>query len=79
MPHARSQEPPRGNVVYNYNNGVPYFYPIAHSDDIQPFFKPFWYRFFSVTMLLVLVVGVLAVVGGVAWKKKQERNRKRFF
>ena len=53
--------------------------PRPHTDDRVPLLRPFWYRLLSVTFMIVLVVGVLAVIGGIAWKKQQEKNRKRFF
>lgn len=57
-----------------------YFLIISvHISDNPPLIRPFWYRFFSISMLVVLVIVVVAVIGGVAWKKKQERNKKRFF
>ncbi|XP_003384673.1 PREDICTED: vesicular integral-membrane protein VIP36-like [Amphimedon queenslandica] len=53
--------------------------PRPHVEDSKPFLKPFWYRFFSVTMLGVLIVVFVGVVGGVIWKRRHERNKKRFF
>jgi mannose-binding lectin 2 len=53
--------------------------PRAHVADVPNMITPFWYRFFSFSFLLVLVVAIIALIGGFAWKKKQERNRKRFF
>ena len=52
---------------------------VAHVDSQPPLIRPFWYKLFSVGMIMVLVVAIVAVVGSVAWKKQQERNKKRFF
>jgi hypothetical protein len=51
----------------------------AHIDDSQPVFSPGMYRVFSYALLILLVVGIVAVVGGLAFIKSQEKSRKRFF
>ena len=70
------QELDWSTVMPHANNKAP---PRPHIEDTRPLLQPFWYRLFSMTMLIVLVVGIIAVIGGVAWKKQQEKNRKRFF
>ena len=52
---------------------------VAHVDDTPPLLRPFWYRLFSIVMVMVLVVVVLGLVGGVAYKHHIDRRQKRFF
>lgn len=53
--------------------------PRPHVDDPKSYISPFWYRLFSISFMILLVVGVVAVIGGMAWKKQQAKNKKRFF
>ena len=50
-----------------------------HIEDIRPWFGPGTYHAISIGLIILLVVGILAVVGGVAFIKSQEKSRKRFF
>ena len=88
MPRAASQEAPRGwpffpscyrALVEILCRCLSLLNRAAHVDAAPPLIRPFWYRLFSFGMIAVLVVGIVAAVGGVAWKQKQERNKKRFF
>ena len=48
----------------------------AHVDDIPPWFGP---NAFSVGMMLVLAVGIVAIVGGVWFVQAQSKRKKHFF
>lgn len=51
----------------------------AHVDDIPPWFGPNAYRVISIGMLILLAVGILAIVGGVAFLQAQSKRKKHFF
>ena len=65
--------------IFMFFSLVLFLFVVAHVEDSKPLLRPFWYRFFSITMFGVLIVVVVGVVGGVAWKRRNERHRKRFF
>ena len=51
----------------------------AHIEDIKPWFGPNTYQAISIGMIILLVVGIIAVVGGMAFLKNQTKSRKHFF
>lgn len=51
----------------------------AHVDDIPPWFGPNTYRAISIGMLILLAVGILAIVGGVAFLQAKNKRKKHFF
>ncbi|CAI8033158.1 Vesicular integral-membrane protein VIP36 [Geodia barretti] len=53
--------------------------PRPHVDTIPPWFGPNMYRAISAGMLLLLVIGVVAVVGGVWFVRAQSKRKKHFF
>jgi len=53
--------------------------PRAHVEDNKPWIGANTYRAISIGMIILLVVGVLAVIGGVAFLKNQQKSRKHFF
>ncbi len=58
---------------------LPPLFPPAHVDAAPPLFGPNTYQAISIGLLILLVVGVLAVVGGMAFVKNQKKSKKRFF
>jgi mannose-binding lectin 2 len=53
--------------------------PRPHVDDVPPWFGPNAYRAISVGLLILLAVGILAIVGGVAFVQAQSKRKKHFF
>ncbi|XP_064382377.1 vesicular integral-membrane protein VIP36-like [Halichondria panicea] len=54
--------------------------PRDHVKDVQGWLSPKAYQIISIVLIIVLVLGVItAVVGGFAFVKHQEKNKKRFF
>lgn len=51
----------------------------AHVDDMKPALSSKTYKAVSYVLILLLVVGLVVIVGGIAFVKNQERSRKRFF
>ncbi len=48
-------------------------------EDTEAVFSPRTYRVFSYGLLILLVVGLVVVVGGIAFIRNQEKSKKRFF
>lgn len=77
-------EAPRGMVVVatvvpHSQRVVSTYIPAAHIEDEQPVFSQQTYRVFSYGLVILLVVGLVVVVGGLAFIKNQEKSRKRYF
>lgn len=53
--------------------------PIAHVDASPPLFGPNTYQAISIGLIILLVVGIVAVVGGMAVLQNQKKAKKRFF
>lgn len=53
--------------------------PRPHVEDIPPWFGPNAYQAISVGMLILLALGILAIVGGVAFVRTQGKRKKHFF
>ena len=51
----------------------------AHVEDAVPWFGPNTYKALSIGMVILLIVGILAVVGGVAFLETQKKSKKHFF
>ena len=51
----------------------------AHVDDVPPWFGPNAYRAISVGLLILLAIGIVAIVGGVAFLQAQTKRKKHFF
>ncbi len=89
-PKAKNAESPRGVfiviiVTFCYIIHVPsinahiHLYT-DHVKDVQGWLSPKAYQIISIVLIIVLVLGVItAVVGGFAFVKHQEKNKKRFF
>ena len=54
-------------------------FAIAHVDDVKPLFGPVTYQAISIGLIILLIIGIIVVVGGVAIVKSKDKNRKRFF
>lgn len=52
---------------------------IAHVEDQEPVFSSRAYKVISYGLVILLVVGLVVVIGGIAFIKNQERSQKRFF
>ena len=50
-----------------------------HVDDVQPWISPAAYKAISIGLVVLLILGIVVVVGGMAILKNQEKSRKRFF
>lgn len=53
--------------------------PRAHIEDAEAVISPRTYKVMSYGLVILLVVGLVVVVGGIAFIKNQEKTRKRFF
>ena len=87
LPHAKDVEPPRGiysAILYGCTHPTlflphPSLSCIEHIDASTPWFGPNTYRAISIGMLILLAVGILAIVGGVAFVQAQGKRKKHFF
>lgn len=50
-----------------------------HVEDVQGWLSPKVYQVLSIAFIVVLVLGLIAVLGGFAFVKHQEKSKKRFF
>ena len=50
-----------------------------HVEDIRPWFGPATYKAVSIGMIIVLLIGVMVFIGGLAFVKNQKKSQKRFF
>ena len=67
------------NYVTDFVSPCTHTHTAAHIEDIKPWFGPNTYHAISIGMIILLVVGIVAVVGGMAFLKNQTKSRKHFF
>ena len=84
IPQAKDMEAPRREcTTLDYTVIIQCWHyaliSAAHVDDIPPWFGPNAYRAISIGMLILLAVGIVAIVGGVAFLQAQNKRKKHFF